>query len=119
MHTEYFYREDECAWDVKVNGEVDVATASELRTLLRELYEKKAGDIVLDMAELRYMDSTGLGVLIGAYARMQEHGNCILVRNPREHIQKLLRITALDKLFCPQETAEQASQKGKRGERNG
>lgn len=106
MHTEYFYREDECAWDVKVDGEVDVATAPELRTLLRELYEKKAGDIVLDMAELRYMDSTGLGVLIGAYGRMQEQGNRILIQNPRGHIQKLLQITALDKLFCQKKTAE-------------
>lgn len=109
MQTGYFYQEDQGTWHVNVDGEVDVATAAELRTLLRKLYEEKAADIVLDAETLRYMDSTGLGVLIGAYGRMQEQEHRILIVQPRENIKKLLRVTTLDRLFCPQEPTDAAS----------
>lgn len=90
-------------WNLKVDGEIDVATAAELRKLLAIVYEKTPADIVLDMTGLCYIDSTGLGVLIGAYGRMQESGHRILIENPRENIAKLLRITSLDKIFCQAE----------------
>ena len=94
------------AWKIRVSGEVDVATAGELRSLLADLFLEKQADIVLDMRDLSYIDSTGLGVLIGAYGRMQESGHGIRVEHPRENIAKLLRITSLDKIFCAADQSE-------------
>lgn len=97
------FNEERKAWTIKADGEIDVATAGGLRTLLADVYEEKTADIIMDMADLCYIDSTGLGVLIGAFGRMQEKGHRILIENPRENIAKLLRITSLDKIFCQAE----------------
>ncbi len=87
-------------WDIFLDGEVDVSSASQLRAALDGAFSEKKRDIVLHLEELRYIDSTGLGVIIGAFGRMQEAGNRIRIVNPREHVQKLLRITCLDQILC-------------------
>jgi anti-sigma B factor antagonist len=89
-------------WDIVPKGEVDISTATIFRSALEEAYKEEKGNIVLHFDQLRYMDSTGLGVIIGAYSRMKDNGDYIVLRNPRENIQKLLRITNLDKLLCPE-----------------
>lgn len=103
LQTSYSFNDDKKSWNITVNGEVDVANAQELRGLLAQVYKETPADIILDLADLCYIDSTGLGVLIGAYGRMKESGNRVLVKNPRENIDKLLRITSLDKIFCQAE----------------
>ena len=89
-------------WDIFPKGEVDIATAPILRSVLNEAYKEEPGDITLHFDQLRYMDSTGLGVIIGAYDKMKESGYRIILRNPQENIQKLLYITNLDKILCPE-----------------
>lgn len=94
------FSEAEGTWKIGLGGEVDVSTAGNLRDILSKLFQQKQADIVLDLADLAYIDSTGLGVLIGAFGRMQEKGYGLRIENPRENIAKLLRITSLDKIFC-------------------
>lgn len=89
-------------WNIVPKGEVDISTATIFRSALEEAYKEEKANIILDFEQLRYMDSTGLGVIIGAYSRMRDKGDSIILRNPRENIQKLLRITNLDKLLCPE-----------------
>lgn len=89
-------------WNISPEGDVDISTASALRIALDEAYQEKKANIILHFDELKYMDSTGLGVIIGAYGRMKENGNSITLRNPRANIMKLLRITNLDRLLCPE-----------------
>lgn len=86
-------------WDIVLDGEVDVFTAPELRVALNNNFSEKAEDMLLHLDHLNYIDSTGLGVMIGAYARMKEKGKKITLLNPRENIEKLLCITSLDKIF--------------------
>ncbi|HPO04848.1 MAG TPA: STAS domain-containing protein [Bacillota bacterium] len=89
-------------WNITPEGEVDISTASMLRNVLDEAYRENKADIILHFDHLNYMDSTGLGVIIGAYGRMKESGNDIILKNPKENIKKLLRITNLDRLLCPE-----------------
>lgn len=89
-------------WNIIPEGEVDISTAAVLRTALEEAYKEEHGNMVLHFDQLRYMDSTGLGVIIGAYGRMKDNGYHIVLRNPQGNIRKLLRITNLDKLLCPE-----------------
>lgn len=90
------------AWNITPKGDVDISTASMLRSALDEAYRENKTDIILHFDDLNYMDSTGLGVIIGAYGRMKENGNNITLKNPRDNIRKLLRITNLDRLLCPE-----------------
>lgn len=87
-------------WEFKVIGEVDISTSSLFRTNLEKAYSEKKADFIIDISDLSYMDSTGLGVIIGAYGRMKENGNKITLLNPRNNIKKLLSITSLDKVLC-------------------
>jgi anti-sigma B factor antagonist len=89
-------------WEIAPLGEIDISNAADLRTALDEAFSEQKGDIILEFDQIRYMDSTGLGVIIGAYSRMRELGYHLILRNPRDNIQKLLVITNLDKLLCPE-----------------
>ncbi len=94
------YNEELDLWDLTAKGEVDISTAPKLREFLDGAYQEKKADIMLHLDELTYIDSTGLGVIIGAYGRMQETENRITLINPKDNIKKLLSITSLDKIFC-------------------
>ena len=87
-------------WDVTALGEIDISTAPEYRELLDRVYREKEVDILLHLDELSYIDSTGLGVIIGAYGRMQKKQNRITLLNPKDNVKKLLSITSLDKILC-------------------
>jgi anti-sigma B factor antagonist len=89
-------------WSIKLVGEVDVANANIFREALAESYKERGADIVLDASELSYIDSTGLGIVIGAYGRMKERGHSISIKDARQNVKKLLQITSLDKIFCSQ-----------------
>lgn len=89
-------------WQISPLGEIDVSNAADLRTALDEAFLEEKGDIILDFEQISYMDSTGLGVIIGAYSRMRELGYHLTLRNPRDNIHKLLSITNLDKILCPE-----------------
>ncbi|MDD3167863.1 MAG: STAS domain-containing protein [Eubacteriales bacterium] len=87
-------------WELVAKGEVDISTAPQLREYLDGAYREKKADILLHLDELNYIDSTGLGVIIGAFGRMQESDNRIKLINPRDNIRKLLNITSLDRILC-------------------
>ncbi len=94
------YNKEQDLWELTAKGEVDISTAPKLREYLDGAYREKKADILLLLDELNYIDSTGLGVIIGAYGRMQETENRITLVNPKENIKKLLSITSLDRILC-------------------
>ncbi|MGI6732261.1 MAG: STAS domain-containing protein [Anaerovoracaceae bacterium] len=94
------FNEENKKWDLKAVGEVDISTAPQLREALDSVYQEKQADINLYLDELSYIDSTGLGVIIGAYGRMQKNKNKITILNPKQNIRKLLSITNLDRILC-------------------
>lgn len=94
------FNEELKKWDLIASGELDISTAPQLRETLEGAYQEKKADILLHLDELSYIDSTGLGVIIGAYGRMQKNKNKITLLNPKENIKKLLSITSLDKILC-------------------
>ena len=86
-------------WEIQLAGELDVATAAEFRNALENAYEQKPASMVLQLEQLSYIDSTGLGIIIGAYGKMKHQNHAIRLIHPRQNVQKLLRITQLDKLL--------------------
>jgi anti-sigma B factor antagonist len=97
---------------LEVGGEVDVYTAPKLREKLVELVGEGRYDIVVDMTKVEFLDSTGLGVLVGGLKRVRSHdGSLSLVCN-QERILKIFRITGLTKVFPIYDTLDEALQDG-------
>jgi anti-sigma B factor antagonist len=93
---------------VTVAGEVDVAAGPELREELVPLIEGGAHRLVIDLEPVDFIDSTGLGVLVGAVRRARAaDGDVRLVcTNPR--ILKIFGVTGLDQVFVIAATVDEA-----------
>ena len=81
---------------VHVSGELDVYTAARLRDSLAGLISGGARHIVVDLADLSFMGASGLGVLVGAWKRMQRDDGKLLVRSAPPSVQKIIEITGLE-----------------------
>ena len=84
---------------VEVNGEIDISTVSELKERLYHIVEQNSKDIKLDCSSLTYIDSTGLGALVGALKKVKSQDKDIYITNLKSNIKKLFLITGLDKVF--------------------
>lgn len=84
---------------IAVSGEIDVATAPQLRECLHGVIAQGEATVVLDLLEVTFLDSTALGVLVGALKRCRELGGDlhIVVSDPR--IMKIFEITGLTNVF--------------------
>lgn len=91
--------ESNSLWDVYLSGEIDVSTANEVKENLINLISKQSADINLDMTNLDYIDSTGLGALIGVLKRLKENDKDIYITNTKKNVRKIFNITGLDKIF--------------------
>ena len=87
-------------WEFKLVGEVDISNAHLFKKQLETALEESRQNITIDLSELSYMDSTGLGVIIGTYGSIQKDGFTIKLFNPKESVKKLLHISGLDKKLC-------------------
>jgi anti-sigma B factor antagonist len=79
---------------VVVRGEIDMATAPDLRELLNGLVDDGASRIVLDCRSLDFLDSSGIGVLIAVRKRLGDDGALIL-EAPQAHVRKVLELTGV------------------------
>lgn len=81
-----------------VSGEVDAFTAPQLREKLMPLC-KSNRKIYLDLSQVDYMDSTGLGVLIGAYKSLCAQNGRLVLTGMSPRLQRLLKITGLTEII--------------------
>lgn len=76
---------------VSVVGEVDVSCADELRAEIdAQLSQGIDGELVVDLSQVPYIDSTGIGVLVGAAHRAQEAGGTLVVARPQRNVARVL-----------------------------
>lgn len=82
------------------SGDVDVHTAPQLRSAIVDAEARGADcDVLVDLSAVSFMDSTGLGVLVGALARSREAGQRLVLVGVDGRIQRLLNLTGLDAAF--------------------
>jgi anti-sigma B factor antagonist len=84
---------------VTVGGEIDVYTAPKLREQLIDLVSSGNYHLVVDMESVDFLDSTGLGVLVGGLKRVRAHDGSLRLVCTQERILKIFRITGLTKVF--------------------
>ncbi len=93
---------------VGVVGEVDVYTAPKLRNRLVELVNAGHHHLVVDLDGVDFLDSTGLGVLVGALKRVRSHQGSLQLVCSRDRLLTVFRITGLAQVFAMYDSVEQA-----------
>jgi anti-sigma B factor antagonist len=83
----------------ELTGDLDVATAPSLRGALTEAAAGGRHNLIVDLSNVTFLDSTGLGALIGAHKRAQENGGQVRLVAGEGQILRLLRITGLLEVF--------------------
>jgi anti-sigma B factor antagonist len=84
---------------LEVGGEVDVYTAPKLRERIAELLDSGVKAVVVDLGRVEFMDSTGLGVLVGGLRKARAGQATFGVVCRQEPLLKIFRITALDQVL--------------------
>lgn len=91
---------------VVLDGEIDLATAPELKSTLTGLLSQGFGRFILDLSEVGHMDSTGLGVVVGFRRRLADN-SLIVIAAPTANVRAIIELTGLDfELF---ETVDEAA----------
>jgi anti-sigma B factor antagonist len=93
---------------IAARGEIDLFTAPDLKQVLTEVIESGQHRLVIDLSEVSFLDSTALGVLIGAVKRLRSRGGALAIVNTEASIAKTFEITGLDQIFTILPSREQA-----------
>ena len=93
---------------IDVQGEIDIYTAPRLRELLIDLVSKNHYQLVVNLDKVGFLDSTGLGVLVGGLKRARAHDGSLDLVCTQERILKIFKITGLTKAFGIHKTVDQA-----------
>jgi anti-sigma B factor antagonist len=91
-----------------VRGEIDLFTAPELKQVLAESIEGGRVRIIVDLTNTTFLDSTALGVLIGAVKRLRSRDGALAIVNIDDNIAKTFEITGLDQIFTIVPTRDEA-----------
>jgi anti-sigma B factor antagonist len=86
---------------VEVAGEIDVTSAPQLRHCLHQIIDAGSRQLAVDLRQASFIDSAGLGVLVGAHRRVRghDHDNGIIKLVCDELVLRILRLTGLDRVF--------------------
>ena len=101
---------------IDVQGEIDMYTAPRLRELLIDLVSKNNYHLVVNLEKVGFLDSTGLGVLVGGLKRVRAHDGSLDLVCTQQRVLKIFKITGLTQIFGIYETVDQAiaAAKGRR-----
>lgn len=99
-------REEDGRAIVAVGGEIDVYTAPKLRDQITELVSGGSYNIVIDLEAVEFLDSTGLGVLVGGLKKVRAHDGSLELVCSQERLLKIFRITGLAKVFVIHDSAD-------------
>ena len=92
-----------------VEGEVDVFTAPKLREKIISLLDAGSDRLVVNLEKVQFMDSTGLGVLVGALKRVKEKDGELALAGAQGTVMRVLSVTGLNAVFPMHDTVDQAT----------
>ena len=102
IHSSYGFetRSREGLLCVYLYGEIDHHSAVSLREELdRHLLRQRPRRLVLDLSRIEFMDSAGLGLLMGRYRLMRELGGVMALSSPNPRVMKILRLAGMERFF--------------------
>ena len=95
---------------IRLGGEIDHHSAVGIRTALdEEITRLRPRKTVLDLGRIEFMDSSGLGLIMGRYSLMQKLGGVLTLRSPNERIVKIFELANLGRMICIEGGGEEES----------
>ena len=96
---------------IKLRGEIDHHSAVAVRTSIDDIIRKKSPEeLVIDMSAVNFMDSSGLGLIMGRYALMKQMGGNTVVADPNARTEKIMRLAGLERIVPIRHTTIRASE---------
>lgn len=95
----FIVERDEGRATLRVRGEVDISSADALEQRIDQLRNGDFAELVIDLASVPFMDSSGLRVLLKAHSELQEAGGRLLVAQPSTAVARLFEVSGLDTHF--------------------
>ncbi|MBB2483476.1 anti-sigma factor antagonist [Bacillus sp. APMAM] len=92
-------RETDNQVQMDVNGEIDAYTAPKLREALKPFEGKKSIHVIVDLSDVTYMDSTGLGVFVGLFKLLRENEGSLKLIGLSPRLKRLFQITGLAEIM--------------------
>ena len=102
------YDDQRKIWELDLSGEIDIYNADDLKQDLHALVEENQSDIEIDCKGLKYIDSTGLGVLVSALKKVRDYDGKVRLFNLKPHIAKIFYLTGLTKIMEIEENQDEA-----------
>ncbi|GAA2435543.1 anti-sigma factor antagonist BldG [Actinomadura vinacea] len=93
---------------VKISGEIDVFTSPRLRENLLDIIDNGALHLVVDLSDVTFLDSTGLGVLVGIYHRLRARDGSMSFMGVNDRVRRVFHVTQLTKIFVLHRSLEEA-----------
>ena len=84
---------------IELVGDVDLYNAPQLQEAIRELLASGQHRILVDLSRVEYIDSSGLGTLVGGLRRAREQDGDLTIRDASPRVRKVLTVTGLHKIF--------------------
>jgi len=97
---------------VSIGGHITELEADELSSTLDKLFEEHNYNIVLDLANVAFLSSTGIGQIMRAFRITRENGGFVRLAQVQPLVADVFRVTKLDKLLGIYDTVEEALQAG-------
>ena len=109
MDLEIETREYGAWWVVSVQGELDIASAPRLREAVIDVVTSGHAEVIVDLDGVDFIDSTGLGVLVGALKRTRTHGGDLRIVCASRRVLDVFDLTGLDQVFVLSGSLEEAA----------
>ncbi len=84
---------------IQVGGDVDLYNVSELKRALFSITDGRHLSVIVDMKNINYMDSSGIGALVAGQKKMRAHNGKFALMSPTEDVLNILKLATLDKFF--------------------
>lgn len=93
---------------IKPSGEIDLHNSPQLRKTLHEVIGKNTANILIDLGEVTYMDSSGLATLVEAFQQTSKQGKKLILCSPKDTVKNIFSITRLEEIFLIYPSMEEA-----------
>lgn len=93
----------------RVDGELDMLVAGDFRTQMESTLDREAvPNLILNFSEVSFIDSSGLGVILGRYKRISQAGGCMAIVNPQPQVQRILELSGIMRIINTYPSEEDA-----------
>ena len=93
---------------VRLDGRLDLVTAGEAKQRMVEAVDGGQRRLVVDMANVDFVDRSGLGAIVGVLKAARQAGGDLRIARPTSQLRSILELTMLDRVLRPYETVEEA-----------